>query len=144
MPPCSTRWLATPEPATTGLPGVHDRDLHLPPALIGLLGAKDAKGKSGLDKLLGTFTSAGSGATASSCVGTGPNKSITPAQVKQGLGEKTLVNLASQSGLPLGDVTKGLSKLLPVVVNELTPKAEVPRPTALESALAGLAGLMQK
>jgi uncharacterized protein YidB (DUF937 family) len=84
------------------------------------------------------------GATAKSWVSTGPNKSITPAQVKKGLGAEALSSLASQSGLPVGDVTKGLSKLLPVVVNELTPKAQVPRPTALESALAGLAGLMQK
>jgi uncharacterized protein YidB (DUF937 family) len=118
--------------------------LALLPALLGLLGTKDSKGKSGLDKLMGLLGSGGLGDVAQSWVSTGPNKKITATQVKKSLGPDILGDLAAQSGLPLGQVTKGLSQLLPVVVNELTPKAEVPHATALESAIAGLAGLMPR
>jgi uncharacterized protein YidB (DUF937 family) len=118
--------------------------LALLPALLGLLGGKNAQGQSGLHNLVGTFQAGGLGDIVNSWVGGGPNKKITPTQVKKSLGEELLGSLASQSGLPLGDVTKGLSQLLPVVVNELTPKAQVPAASALEEALQGLSGLLPK
>jgi uncharacterized protein YidB (DUF937 family) len=113
------------------------------PVLLQLLGSRSS-GQSGLESILGGLTSGGLGDVVNSWVGGGPNKAITPAQVKKGLGPKALKQISAQSGLPAGDVTKGLSQLLPVLVNHLTPQAQVPNASSLDSALAGLAGLLPR
>jgi uncharacterized protein YidB (DUF937 family) len=124
--------------------------LALLPVVLGLLGSSGggvlggSKGKSGLDGLLGTLTSGGLGDVVGSWVGGGPNKRITPAQVKKHLGPETVKTIAGQSGLSVNDTAKGLAALLPVVVNELTPKAQVPHPSTLDDALQGLSGLLPK
>jgi uncharacterized protein YidB (DUF937 family) len=101
-------------------------------------------GQSGLESILGSLTSNGLGDIVGSWIGGGPNKKITPTQVKKGLGPARVKEIADQAGLSVGDASKGLSVLLPVLVNELTPKAEVPQPSALDVALQGLSGLLPK
>ena len=44
----------------------------------------------------------------------------------------------------MGDATTGLADLLPVLVNHLTPTAQVPAPSALDVALQGLSGLLPR
>ncbi len=122
--------------------------LALLPVLLQLLGSRSSaglaglSGGSGLEGILGCLTGGGLGDVVGSWVGGGPNKSITPAQVKKGVPKQTIDHLAQQSGLSAGDVTKGLSQLLPVLVNEVTPKAKVPTGSSLDQALSGLAGLL--
>jgi uncharacterized protein YidB (DUF937 family) len=107
-------------------------------------GGRKSSSQSGLEDLIGGFTSGGLGDIVGSWIGGGPNKSISAAQVKQGLGAARLNRLSKQSGLSTGEVAEGLTTLLPVVVNMLTPKAEVPVPSALDSALQGLSGLLPR
>jgi uncharacterized protein YidB (DUF937 family) len=117
--------------------------LALLPTLLSLFGSKSG-GQSGLASLVGGFQSGGLGPIVNSWVSSGPNKKITPAQVKKGLGPELLGQIVSQSGLTTSQTTRGLSTLLPALVNELTPKAQVPPPSALDSALQGLAALLPK
>jgi uncharacterized protein YidB (DUF937 family) len=99
-------------------------------------------GESGLESILGSLTSNGLGDVVGSWIGGGPNKKITPTQVKKGLGPDRVKAIADQAGLSVGDASKGMAMLLPILVNELTPKAEVPHPSALDVALQGLSGLL--
>jgi uncharacterized protein YidB (DUF937 family) len=109
----------------------------------GMVGGQ-ASSKSGLEAVLGALTSGGLGDVVGTWVGGGPNKKITATQVKKGLGAETLASIASQTGLKPTDVTKGLTKLLPVLVDELTPRAQVPPPSALDMALQSLQGILPK
>ncbi len=125
------------------------------PGLIGMLGGKSAgstttTGKSasgpssGLEEILGSLSTGGLADIVGSWVGGGPNKPITPAQVKKHVGAKKLADLSAQTGMPVNDVAQHLSVLLPGLVNHLTPDGKVPQGSSLESALAGLQGLLPK
>ncbi len=118
------------------------------PVLLQLLSSKSSAGAlglaggSGLEGMLGCLNSGGLQDVVGSWVGGGPNKAITPAQVKKNVPQQTIDHLAGQTGLSGGDVTKGLSQLLPVLVNQVTPKQKVPTGSSLDQALSGLAGLL--
>jgi uncharacterized protein YidB (DUF937 family) len=114
------------------------------PVLVGLLGTRNDKGQTGLESLVDSLTKNGLGDVVGSWVGGGPNKRITPAQVKKGLGAEPVAAVAKQAGLSVGDASKGMAALLPILVNHLTPKAEVPQASALDVALQGLSGLLPK
>ncbi len=107
-------------------------------------GQTSESSQSGLESILGSLTSGGLGDIVGSWIGGGPNKSITPAQVKKGLGSDTVSSIAAQAGLSVGDTAKGMAALLPVLVNHVTPKAEVPAPSALDVALQGLSGFLPR
>jgi uncharacterized protein YidB (DUF937 family) len=107
------------------------------PALLALLGT------GGLEKLIELFGANGLGDIIGSWIGGGPNKSITPGQVKKGLGPDIISQLSSQSGLPATEVTKNLSTMLPGLVNHLTPDGNVPNMGSLNQALAGLQSLLK-
>jgi uncharacterized protein YidB (DUF937 family) len=98
------------------------------PVLVGLLGTRNDKGQTGLESLVDSLTKNG----------------LTPAQVKKGLGAEPVAAVAKQAGLSVGDASKGMAALLPILVNHLTPKAEVPQASALDVALQGLSGLLPK
>jgi len=117
--------------------------LTLLPLVLGMLGSKSGS-QSGLEDVIGSLTSGGLGDIVNSWVGKGPNKSITKGQVKKHVGKKALDQLSQQSGLSTDQVASGLSTLLPVLVNHLTPQGQVPGPSALDSALQGLSGLLPK
>jgi uncharacterized protein YidB (DUF937 family) len=113
-----------------------------PTKKTGLLGQSGSA--SGLESLVGALSSGGLGDIVGSWVGGGPNKAITPAQVKKGLGADAISDIAAQAGLSVGDTATGLSALLPVLVNHLTPQAAVPAPSVIDEALQGLSGLLPK
>ena len=43
------------------------------------------------------------------------------------LGSDTVANLAKQLGLPIGDTAAQISKMLPDVVDKLTPQGQLPQ-----------------
>ena len=119
------------------------------PAVLGMLGGGSGKsgksgGANGLGQLINSLGSNGLGDIVGSWVGTGPNKAITPGQVKKGLGKKKLAELSSQSGLPADQVAQHLSSILPGLVNHLTPDGKVPDAASLNQALEGLQGPVPK
>ena len=80
----------------------------------------------GLNDLLKQFQQSGHSDTASSWVGTGPNKKISPNDLASALGSDKINALMSQSGMSRDDLLQGLSQYLPQVVDQLTPQGRLP------------------
>ena len=94
-------------------------------AVVGLLG-NDAAG-GGLGAMLGKAQQHGLGDVVSSWIGQGQNLPISVDQIQHLLGSDTLGHLAKQLGMPAGDAASQLSKLLPDVVDKLTPQGHLPQ-----------------
>jgi YidB-like protein len=73
----------------------------------------------GLGELMDRFKQ--SGDTAESWIGTGPNKSMTSAQLEQAIGPEMWDTSAKQTGLSKDNLLGRLSRLLPDAVDSYTP-----------------------
>jgi uncharacterized protein YidB (DUF937 family) len=73
------------------------------------------------------FEKNGLGPTVRSWVGTGPNDTISPAQVHQVLGPELLQQLSAKSGLSVQELTEKLSRVLPQAVDHMTPNGAIPK-----------------
>jgi len=105
--------------------------------LGGLLATGAAGGvlSGGLSDLLKQFQQTGHGDVASSWVGTGPNKAITPQDLASALGAEKINTLLAQTGMSRDELLQGLSQHLPQVVDELTPQGRVPTAQEAERML---------
>lgn len=108
-----------------GLFGLGDRSKIASLVMGYLLGSKGG-GTGGLGALVEQFRNKGLGDVMSSWVGTGPNKPITPDQVKQGVGVDKMAELAKQAGLPLDTLAEKLAKYLPGIIDKATPGGKLP------------------
>jgi uncharacterized protein YidB (DUF937 family) len=124
-----------PAPATTTAGGGMSDVLK--GGLGGLLagGAAGSVISGGLGDLLKQLQQNGHGETANSWVGNGPNKQIAPGDLASALGADQINSLVSQSGLSRDELLSGLSKMLPDVVNHLTPDGRLPTERELSSRL---------
>jgi len=75
----------------------------------------------GLGDLLKQLQQSGQGDVVNSWVGSGPNKTISQADIASALGTDTLDQLAGYSGMQRGELLSGLSAHLPRMVDTLTP-----------------------
>jgi len=109
-------------------------------AATSLLSSKEGSigGAGGLAGLVQSFDSKGLGDIAQSWISTGPNKSVSAAQVTDVLGSGTLQEFAKHANMPVGDAGGALASLLPALINQFTPKGELPQSASLESALGAL------
>ena len=80
------------------------------------------------------LTSAGHGDVATSWVGPGPNQPIQPGQFGSALGQTTVSELARQAGMGEQELMAQLSRVLPGVVDKLTPDGRVPDPSEIARA----------
>lgn len=80
----------------------------------------------GLGGLLDKLRSAGHGEVADSWVQPGENKPIAPRDLGGAIGQKTLGQLAAESGMSEQELLEQLSKVLPGMVDKLTPNGQVP------------------
>lgn len=80
----------------------------------------------GLGGLLERFQQNGLGGLVNSWVGTGQNQPISPQQVHQALGPDIIDQLSQRSGMPRDRLLAELSKVLPGVVDKLTPQGRLP------------------
>jgi uncharacterized protein YidB (DUF937 family) len=96
--------------------------------LGGLLsgGAADGILSGGLNDLLNRFRENGHGDTAQSWVSEGTNKSISPADMEQALGDERVQWLMKQTGMSKDELMTGLSAKLPEVIDKLTPDGRLP------------------
>jgi uncharacterized protein YidB (DUF937 family) len=92
----------------------------------------------GIEGLARMFEQRGLGAEASSWIGTGANRSITPDQVTQTLGRDRVDSLASRSGLGTGLGAAAIAAVLPVLIDKLTPDGRTPETAKLGGLLDGL------
>jgi uncharacterized protein YidB (DUF937 family) len=89
----------------------------------------------GLDGLVQSFQKKGLGDIVSSWIGTGSNKPISPDQLKQGLGQENVREIAQKTGESESSVLSQLSGLMPQVVDKLTPGGKIPGGNLLEQGL---------
>jgi uncharacterized protein YidB (DUF937 family) len=80
----------------------------------------------GLSELLEQFQKSGQGEAAESWIGAGPNKEISPPQLKQALGQDVLSSLVQQTGLSQEELLARLSRELPTAVDKYTPDGRLP------------------
>ena len=94
----------------------------------------------GVNGLVQQFQQKGLKGVISGWVGNGTNPPITGEQVVQVLGQDKIAEIASKVGLSEQQVADGITKILPVVINHLTPNGTVPDQGAgeLEGALGAL------
>jgi uncharacterized protein YidB (DUF937 family) len=92
----------------------------------------------GLSGLLDQFRSAGLGREADSWVSTGQNMPVSGSQVTSALGAGNVQSMAQKLGLPPGAMAGALATLLPIVIDQLTPKGRVEQGGNMSSMLASL------
>jgi len=100
-------------------------------------GAEQAGGLAGLVQQL---QQAGLGEIVNSWVSTGQNLPVAPHQLDAALGGDTVSGLARQLGVPNDDLLGQLARLLPQVVDQLTPGGALPQEQP--SGLGDLAGML--
>ena len=79
-----------------------------------------------LRQLLERFQQGGYADVIRSWIGTGPNQPIEPAQVRQALGPDKVNDLSNQTGLPHETLLQELARLLPSVIDRLSPQGRLP------------------
>lgn len=89
----------------------------------------------GLGGLLSRLSSAGHGDAANSWVGTGQNVPIQPTQLGSALGQTTIAELARSAGVSEQDLLAQLARMLPGVVDKLTPNGQIPSQAEIQSIL---------
>jgi uncharacterized protein YidB (DUF937 family) len=80
----------------------------------------------GLGGLLDKLQKGGLGNVANSWVGPGQNQPASPGQLGSALGPDIIKTLAQRSGLSEEEISKGLSQILPGIVDKLTPNGRLP------------------
>jgi uncharacterized protein YidB (DUF937 family) len=105
--------------------------------LGGLLagGAAGSILSGGLGDLMKQLQQGGQGDTASSWVGKGENKAISPGDLSSALGADQIDAIASQAGMSRNDLLQGLSQYLPGVIDHLTPDGRLPDENELSGRL---------
>ena len=96
--------------------------------LAGMLGGSGIGGllNGGIGELLEKFTQNGQGEVAQSWVQPGPNKEISPPQLKQAIGSDVLEKLEQQTGLSQDEILARLSRELPSAIDRYTPDGRLP------------------
>ena len=80
----------------------------------------------GLSGMLRRFQQSGHGDVINSWVGPGQNRAIAPDQLHQALGPDAVNNLSRLTGMSQDQLLSELSRVLPGVVDKLTPNGRMP------------------
>jgi uncharacterized protein YidB (DUF937 family) len=96
-------------------------------------------GGGGLGSLLEQLQRAGFSEQANSWVGRGANQPIPPDAMSQIFGRGGIEEISRRAGISPAEASRGLSQLLPEVVDRITPDGDVPDDTALTNSVDDLA-----
>ncbi len=99
---------------------------------------QQAGGVSGLQQ---QFEQKGLGGLIAGWISTGPNPAITGEQLLSVVGKDKIMAIASKAGLSEAQVTTGITALLPMVIDHLTPNGTVPNHSSSE--LDGALGMLK-
>jgi uncharacterized protein YidB (DUF937 family) len=105
--------------------------------LGGAAGGRGAAG--GLGGLLEQLQHAGFSEQADSWVSRGANKPISPHAMTQIFGRDGMEQISRRAGISEDDASRGLSELLPEVVDRVTPDGDVPDVGSLANSVQDLA-----
>jgi uncharacterized protein YidB (DUF937 family) len=100
-----------------------------------VLGGSGRGTTGGLGGLLEQLQQAGFGEQANSWVSRGANKPISPDAMTQVFGHEGLEQISRQAGITPDEASRGLSALLPEVVDRVTPDGNVPDADALANSV---------
>ncbi|MEP6670180.1 MAG: YidB family protein [Chthoniobacter sp.] len=100
----------------------------------------DHNSGQGLGGLLQQFESAGLGHLVQSWVGSGPNLPVSADQIQQVLGNQFVQQFAQQHGIDLSTASATIARVLPQLVDHVTPNGQVPVQGQVQSMLASLLG----
>src|SRR5262245_33780923 len=103
-----------------------------------VLGGGGQGGMGGLGGLLEQLQRTGCGDQANSWVGTGQNLPISPEAMEQIFGRDGVAAIARHAGVSEADASRGLSELLPEVVDHVTPEGKVPDLDMLAASVEAL------
>jgi uncharacterized protein YidB (DUF937 family) len=109
-------------------------------AVVSILGNQQSGGLAGLVEQL---SGKGLGDIVNSWVSTGKNLPVTPEQLQEGLGDTMVRKIASQAGISTDQVTSQLSKLLPQIVDKLTPNGKISQTDIMTKGTDLLKGLLK-
>ncbi|MBL4918250.1 YidB family protein [Szabonella alba] len=100
----------------------------------------------GLAGMLAKFQQAGMGEVAQSWVGSGANQPVAPSQIEQVFGTAGMDRIAAKAGVARDDAPGLLAQILPVLVDQMTPKGAAPQqaPANADALLGMLGGLLGK
>ncbi len=101
-------------------------------AVLELLAKKET---GGLEGLLAGFKGQDLSGIASSWLSSGKNMPISAAQITQALGPKAISFIAERSGVHKDKVAAGLTLVLPMIVDKLSPQGEAPKQDTLAQGL---------
>ena len=94
-----------------------------------------------LANLTSSFSQHGLTNVLESWLGSGQNLPISPSQVQQVLGADVVSDMANKVGLDTMATSEALSRLLPKVVDKITPDGQQPAPDELGDRLSSLGKL---
>jgi len=96
--------------------------------LTGMLGGTGVGGllQGGIGELLEKFNQNGHGDVARSWVSPGPNKEISPPQLREAIGPEVLDKLEKETGLSQEEILARLSRELPQAIDKYTPDGRLP------------------
>lgn len=96
--------------------------------LTGMLSGAGVGGllQGGIGELMERFNQNGHGDEASSWVSSGPNKEMSPPQLRQAIGPDVLEKLERETGLSQEEILARLSRELPQAIDKYTPEGRLP------------------
>ncbi|MCK1542490.1 DUF937 domain-containing protein [Bradyrhizobium sp. 160] len=96
--------------------------------LTGMLSGEGVGGllQGGIGELLEKFNQNGHGDAARSWVSSGPNKDISPSQLREAIGPDVLDKLERETGLSHEEILARLSRELPQAIDKYTPEGRLP------------------
>lgn len=106
-------------------------------SVLSMLTNKEA---GGLSSMVKGFQEKGLGDIMSSWISTGKNLPISADQLRNGIGEDNISELAQKAGMSSQDVTSHLTDLLPNLIDKITPDGKIPEGNLLEKGLDILRG----
>ena len=95
----------------------------------------------GLQKILGRLQAQGLGAEADSWVSPGENKTLDGAAVRQALDDDEITSIATQLGVSEDEAAEAVARVLPDVVDQVTPQGQLPPDDELDEKFGRLQSL---
>ncbi|WP_020563702.1 YidB family protein [Methylosarcina fibrata] len=80
----------------------------------------------GINGLVNKFQQSGLGDAAKSWISTGDNKNVSPDQLANALGKDQIAAVAQKAGIPESEAPSVLARVLPEMVDKLTPEGKEP------------------
>lgn len=109
-------------------------------SIIGLINDPQSGGLTGLVEKI---SAGGLNEQVKSWVSTGQNLPVTGNQIQAALGSSVVQDIASKVGIDSNDISNNLARLLPLVIDKLTPDGQVSNNNnTLQTALMGLGSFL--